>query len=267
MRFENLELTRDFYDYKHHLFFMEKVLFENSRGHKIHGTFNSAGSDACIVMAHGLTDNRNVGGYFVEAAQSLNNLGYNVLRFDFTGRGDTEGELTLEKGIEDMKSAIDFVEEKDMERIGLYGYSMGGVISLKCIDSRIETLFLSSPVTARFELPLHPLSTWLTKVFGKVPDINIDRKRKIEWVNRELTQNLLDVDQEKVLAEIDIPVKIVHGDRDFIVNVEKSMKASEKIENCDLEIIDGMGHTYRGNYRKMVVDEARKFFRKEMPKP
>lgn len=246
---------------------MEEVLFENSRGREVHGTFDSADSDACIVMAHGLTDDRNVGSYFSDAAKALNDMGYNVLRFDFTGRGETGGNLTLEKGVDDLKNAINFVEEKGMERIGLYGYSMGGVISLKCIDSRVDALFLSSPVTARFELPLHPLSTWLTKVFGKVPDINIDRKRKIEWVNRELTQNLLDVDQEKLLRDIEVPVKIVHGDRDSIVDVENSRKASEKLINCELDIIEDMGHTYRGDHQQMVINKAEAFFGEKMPEP
>jgi pimeloyl-ACP methyl ester carboxylesterase len=243
---------------------MEKVVFENTRGREIHGVFESGDSDRCIVMAHGLTDDRNVGGYFSTASKALNEAGFNVLRFDFTGRGDTEGKLTLDKGVDDLKSAIEFVKSRGINRIGLYGYSMGGVISLRSLDPSIEAVFLSSPVTARFELPLHPLSSWLAKKFGEVPDINIDRKRKIEWVNWELTEDLLSVDQKKLLSDIDVPVKIVHGNRDFIVDVENSKKAS-KILNCELEIIDGMGHTYRGGYRQEVIDEAEAWFREEMP--
>lgn len=244
---------------------MEHVLFENSRGREVHGTFDSADSDACIVMAHGLTDDRNVGGYFSDAAEALNKAGYNVLRFDFTGRGDTGGNLTLDKGIDDLKSAIGFVEEKGMTRIGLYGYSMGGLISLKCVNDSVDALFLSSPVTASFKLPLHPISTGLTKIFGKVPDVNFGRKRKIEWVNRELTEDLLAVEQEKLLSEIGLPVKIVHGTRDLIVNVENSRKASEKLDNCVLDIIEGMGHTYKKDYSHRVIDESEAFFRETIP--
>ncbi len=71
-------------------------------------------------MAHGLTGDKSEHGYFDRVAEELNQVGYNVLTFDFTGRGESEGETIRIRGqIEDLETAISYLESKYVDRMGL----------------------------------------------------------------------------------------------------------------------------------------------------
>lgn len=83
---------------------MERVEFENSRGLTLVGDYLQADSDAGIVMAHGFTGDRTEWDYFDQVAEYLNDSGYNVLKFDFSGSGESDDEpITIGNQVEDLK--------------------------------------------------------------------------------------------------------------------------------------------------------------------
>jgi alpha/beta superfamily hydrolase len=83
--------------------------------------------------------------------QALAEKGMAALRFNFRGVGQSGGEYG--EGIaeqEDVKAALDFAsatENIDKERIGLAGYSFGGMVALPVAirDERVKRLALVSP--------------------------------------------------------------------------------------------------------------------------
>ncbi len=86
--------------------------------------------------------------------QALAERGVAALRFNFRGVGQSGGEFG--EGIaeqEDVKAALDFAlatENSDKERIGLTGYSFGGMVALPVAlrDERVKRLALVSPALA-----------------------------------------------------------------------------------------------------------------------
>lgn len=244
---------------------MRKVSFRNSRGLELKGDLRENSSDAAIILSHGLLGDREEKGYFTELAEALHQEGFNVLSFDFSGRGRSEGSLSIENGVDDLKSAIKFSREKGAEKIGLIGYSMGGLISLKTMnDVDVEAAFLTSPVTASFDLPGGELTDFALKLFGEIPKIELGRARKVNWISRELSREFMDVDQEELLSGLEEPVKIVHGDRDRIVNVENSRRAEKLLENCELQVVEGVKHNYSAEDREEIVREAKAWFTEHM---
>lgn len=71
-----------------------------------------------------------------------------MLAFDFSGGGESnKSPITAEKEIKDLDAAIDYIQSRGVERVGLYGHSLGGYISLKNYRPEVETMVLTSPVT------------------------------------------------------------------------------------------------------------------------
>ena len=86
---------------------------------------------------------------WIKIAQSLIENNFSVLRFDFSGCGESEGgKITVENEVDDLKSAINFIQEKGFSRIGLIGESLGGLVSLLAYNSKnIGTLVKEISVT------------------------------------------------------------------------------------------------------------------------
>jgi len=112
-----------------------------------------------IVMNHGFFS-RTVyasGDGSDRAAEFLNKRGYLTLSSDYRswGGSDTSESLFysgLAIDVINLMNAIPSIKEADAERIGMWGHSMGGGVTLKvlAIDSRVKAAVLYSSVSADF---------------------------------------------------------------------------------------------------------------------
>lgn len=90
-----------------------------------------------ILMCHGLAGNRTGRTrQYVFLSEQLAKLGIGSLRIDFRGSGDSEGslsEMTLEGEVTDSLCGLDYLQSHpkiDKERLGLFGRSLGGLVSV-----------------------------------------------------------------------------------------------------------------------------------------
>ncbi len=135
------------------------VTFDNRCGQRLHGVLHlpeCRDKSPIVIMAHGFTDDKTGDNrLFVKFAREIAPAGIAVLRFDFAGSGDSEGDfagMTPRGEIEDLKSAIDFVcgiQEIDNHAIILIGYSLGGALSIctAAEDQRVGMIIGWSPVS------------------------------------------------------------------------------------------------------------------------
>lgn len=113
----------------------EDVSFEATDGVRLKGWFikgEGAGRLPTIIVCHGLGANRSD---FTELASGLSREGYNILLFDFRGHGESERRASSFGYLEqkDLLGALKFVRSRndvDGERIGVYGFSMGGAVAI-----------------------------------------------------------------------------------------------------------------------------------------
>lgn len=87
-------------------------------------------------------------------ADALAQAGFIVLRFDYRGQGESDGdfrEFTAQSGLEDARSALACLRQQagvDIQRLGVVGFSLGG--TLACLLSaevpEIRALTLLAPV-------------------------------------------------------------------------------------------------------------------------
>jgi len=116
------------------------VIFQNKRGQYLAAVVHApwdVDNPPIIVMAHGFTDDKvSDNRLFVRFARTARERGYAVLRFDFAGSGDSEGEfcdMTVTREIEDLESVIDFssgIPCLANSSVYLIGYSLGAVVAL-----------------------------------------------------------------------------------------------------------------------------------------
>ena len=138
----------------------EAVRFKNQSGQVLFGTLHPAvrarqGLPAVVLLSPGVKMRVGPGRLYVPLTDMLNDLGYTVLRFDFFGLGDSEGELqepmladvynNIEVGryVGDTVSALDWLaKEKGFQRFVLGGLCGGAITALLAAerDSRVEGL-------------------------------------------------------------------------------------------------------------------------------
>ncbi len=114
---------------------MVKVSFQ-SEGYKISGILHlpEIENPPYVITSHGLLSNKESEKY-ITLGEQISREGMGMLRFDFRGIGESEGEEednTISKKITDLNAAIDFIRSYSGSgnRIGLLGSSLGGFLSL-----------------------------------------------------------------------------------------------------------------------------------------
>ena len=83
-----------------------------------------------VVIAHGFTGSKDTN-FFPELARQLAALGYPVLRFDFSGNGESEGTFesrTYTLYVEDLEAAV-WQLQRFVPRVVVIGFSMGGAVA------------------------------------------------------------------------------------------------------------------------------------------
>ena len=106
-----------------------------------------------IIFLHPYAEEKQyVDRIFVHFARLLCSRGYFVMRFDFYGCGDSEGnfeELTFESQISDIQSISNqFIRDTGIGEISLFGVRLGASIAIQYagIDKNINNLILWSPI-------------------------------------------------------------------------------------------------------------------------
>lgn len=131
---------------------MTRTVFTNSRGLRLVGTLQKPSVACIVVMAHGFTNDRSSNGRFDRIAQHLNDAGYGTFAFDFSGCGESDDEtLTAAKQVDDLLSAVSFVQSEGFTNVALWGNSLGGRIALQANPPMARTMVLTGAGTG----PIH----------------------------------------------------------------------------------------------------------------
>jgi len=208
-----------------------------------------------VVMLHGFTGHKSEAHrLFVHVARALCNAGFIVLRFDFRGSGDSDGEfedMTVLKEVSDASRAISFLLSfpyTDPERMGVIGLSMGGRVAaiIASRDKRIKFIVLYSaaliPLRKKF-LSLLKKEDWKRLEEGEAISIGGG------WYLRKPFFETLDSPTPlQILDKIKVPVLMIHGDSDEVIPLKESIKGYEMLKKLnrknELYIIKGGDHTF-----------------------
>ncbi len=207
----------------------KNVSFLNSRNLKLAGRidFPMTGKPRnFIIFSHVFTGHKNlIGAKYISKA--LTRDGYAVLRFDFTGLGESEGEFSesnFSTNIDDIKSAARFLEEYYQAPSVLVGQSLGGAAAVFAA-SELPSIKAVATVGAPSE-PEHVMH-----LFGcKSEDIENVGEAEVSIGGREFTikkqflEDLRTKNMYQRTKELRKALLIMHSPQDEIVEIENAAK-------------------------------------------
>lgn len=207
-----------------------------------------------IVICHGFVGNRiGTNRLFVKAARYFSKQGFMVLRFDYAGCGESEGDYGssgFDALIHQTRHVLDYaldIEGLSHERVIVLGHSLGGAVALAtaAIDKRIKTLVLWAPVA-------HPFSD-IIRITGKEVYEQAVIEGSADYLGYSFTSSFFEsLSEHQPLREvkhISGDILLVHGTSDDVVPVDYSFLYQKLFwtrhdGQCDKEIIFQGDHTF-----------------------
>ena len=158
---------------------MQKLTFPGALGHDLAARLDEPEkTPRCYALfAHCFTCSKNLRGA-TNVSQALTDAGFAVLRFDFTGLGDSSGEFAdtnFSGNVDDLVAASRFLEENFEAPALLVGHSLGGTAVLQAahdIPSAAAVATIGSPADpAHVEHLLAPAAETLAR--DGVAEVNL----------------------------------------------------------------------------------------------
>ncbi|WP_126665104.1 alpha/beta hydrolase family protein [Haloterrigena salifodinae] len=237
-------------------------------GETIAAVHHEASGDDWIVFCHGFLSDKS-GSYERRCQRAVEN-GYNAVRFDFRGCGDSDGrfvEQTLSDKLADLRAVLEYVAPPS---VVLFGSSFGGKVAFHAAvdDKRVAAVATRAPVTynrafdeyraiveresssrqaAGSEQREGPDEASGETARAK-RDANCEGVYEFETGDR-IDERFFDdfeaYEFDDVAASLSVPVAIFHGREDDSVDVGDSVDAAAALEtDVLLETFAAEGHRF-----------------------
>ncbi|MBI4149959.1 alpha/beta hydrolase [Candidatus Woesearchaeota archaeon] len=237
----------------------ERVSFQTSDNLTLNGWFIPQNkSKATIIILHGYPFDK---GNILSLGVFLHK-DYNLFLYDSRYFGESEGTYTTVGWHErkDLEGAINYLKtrkELNHAKLGVIGFSLGAATALMTQSMDIKAYVIDSGFASGEEMlyevyrifpgPLKWPFVQLTKVYARF-FLNIDVK---------------ELAPERAIATIKAPILIIHGDKDWQINVKNAYRlydAADK-ETTELWIVKGADHGFaHAKYPKEYEHRVRTFF-------
>lgn len=213
----------------------EDIIIETEDGIQLHGWFLPAeNDDRTIILFHGNAGNIADRVYLLN---SLNELGLNILIFDYRGYGQSDGSPDEDGLYADGRAVWNYLTEKkdiDPTKIILFGRSLGSAVAIKLATERSAgALLLDAPFTSGADVG--------ADVYPWLP---VHLLMKYEFANAER------------IRSISIPVLIAHSRTDRVIPYHHGEKlfelANEPKQFVELEGRHGAGFDERRHYFESI---------------
>ena len=201
----------------------EDVRFQASDGVALHGWFVAGGGDATLVWFHG--NGGNIGHRVGNIRELVERLQISIFIFDYRGYGRSEGSTYEEGTYLDAESAITYVRSRgdvDPEKTIYFGRSLGCAVAAEmAIKYPPRALICESGFTS--------VRAMTKSVYPFLPGLQLLVTTKYDTLSK--------------IAWVDVPVMILHGDRDEIVPFSMSRELFDAAKGPKrFYTIEGAGH-------------------------
>lgn len=191
-------------------------------------------SKRAMIVCHGYPFDK---GNVLPLAKFLHSE-YALLLFDFRAMGESEGNLTTVgyKEVLDLKAALDYLEKKGIQKIGVLGFSLGASVGLLAAeDPRIKAIVADSPFASMDKL--------LDEIFKNLFFLKkILKFLLIQLGKFFLKIKLEQISPERVIRKVQTPIFVIHGDEDTQVHLSHAIQLKEANPGIQLWIVPNSSH-------------------------
>ena len=205
----------------------KKIKFSNKKGYQLSAKIDlplKKNPYPFVIFAHVFTGNKNlVASKHISRALTMN--GFGVMRFDFTGLGESEGDFAdtnFSSNVEDLEAAADYITDHYMAPSVMVGHSLGGAAAIFAgakIDSIKAIVTIGSP-----SYPDH------------ITNLLRDKKEEIEkkgcalvdiggrkfTIKKQFLEDLQAQEHVPVIKNLGKAILVMHSPQDKIVGIDNA---------------------------------------------
>jgi uncharacterized protein len=234
----------------------EKVFIKNSRGLKLASIINYPDKNnkyPAIIILHGFTGYKEEA-HLKELAEVLAQNGFVAMRFDALGSGDSEGtfekDYSMSNYSKDIKCVYDYLRKLEfvnIDKIGIIGHSMGGLLSIVFASENPE-IKTCVAISAPIELTD---ADWIKGAIEQWQELGwfykkISRDNSNARIPYSFIADANKFDALNYIKKLHCPFLTVLGLADNVVCPEDSRKIFKNANNPkELAEIEGIGHDYK----------------------
>ena len=207
----------------------QKVEFTNKNGYKLSARLEfpiDSHPVAFAIFAHVFTGSKNLSATrHISRALTLNGIA--VLRFDFTGLGQSEGEFadtTFTSNVEDLLAAARFLEEHHEAPRILIGHSLGGaavIFAAKHLESVRAVATIGAP--SEPEHVTHLLSESLEEI-EKHGQAKVSIDGRTFTIKKDFLDDLRQKNMFGILKGLRKALMVLHSPQDSVVEIDNAAK-------------------------------------------
>ncbi len=236
---------------------------------------------ASVILTHGIAEHS---GRYDALANALNDQGFNVIRYDIRGHGQSQGARgklkSFHQTIDDLHALVEMEKKLNAKHIFIFGHSMGGIIvNMYGVKYHDVDGIISSAAPSYFikdVLPFRIIGYKWLGFLAKKTNFADDQLSRIKAVETEYINDPLNLKKfyfslagnmmvsgvrylNRHIKAYETPVLILHGEADKIVPVEFSKRLYQLIPVEDKKII-----TYKDAYHEILNDIGQEKVREDM---
>lgn len=207
----------------------------------------------CFTCGSGLTASRNI-------SRELNMVGIGVLRFDFTGLGDSEGDFvdtTFTTNISDLVAAGEWLAEHHLPPALLVGHSLGGAAVL-CAAGQLPSVKAVVTVAAPFA-PDH-VSRHFAEQLDQIAaegEATVDIGGRPFQIAKQFVDDLGTHRLQDNIRDLDASLLILHSPQDRTVSIDEAAKLYTAARHPKSFVsLDGADHLLSSNEDSHYVGQV-----------
>lgn len=207
--------------------YTKRIYFPNARGEQLAARLELPGDEkplAFALFAHCFTCSKNINAA-VHISRALSSRRIAVLRFDFTGLGESEGDFsatTFSSEVSDLVAAADFLEREYQAPQLLIGHSLGGAAVLAAA-AKIPSTRAVTTIGAPFHpLQLRRLLGESTEQIEKAGQATVRIGGRDFTIRKSLLDDLEAQQPSEILRQFRIALLIMHSPHDQVVAIDNA---------------------------------------------
>lgn len=205
-----------------------KMTFLNRQGEELAGLLELPASEpaAYAIFAHCFTCSKDIAAAS-RISRALAEKGIAVLRFDFTGLGNSDGDFantSFSSNLQDLISAADYLSEHYQAPAMLIGHSLGGAAVLAAardMPSVRAVVTIGAPATA--DHVSHLFANSKDKILNE-DQAEVNLAGRCFTIKKQFVQDLASHNTTEHIAQLGKALLILHSPVDRIVSIDEAAK-------------------------------------------
>lgn len=241
----------------------EDVSFRTADGLTLRGWYvpSARKTEMTVILLHGYPADK---GNILPALAFLHE-DFNLLLFDFRYLGKSEGSYSTAgaKEVQDLLAAIQFLKGRGINRVGVWGFSMGGAVALMAIENapEIRAVISESSYASLAEMAFELM---------RIPVLNYPIAYLVGlWAKLFLGIDLRDASPADRIRNTKIPILLIHSSADAVIPFSHARLLQQALANnpnAEFWFHEDFAHgQLASDYRSRIKEFFLKHLAKDLP--